>query len=177
MDLRQYERAIAGTTRDDWTIITCWGFGSGPSYLERSSVWTTGKGEFSNLEIQSHGLRASLKNDLAIWIAWGFPANPEFKEPWANQFPDSSASSAFIDFFFGSALVYRDVYVSVDGGRCKLPLPDLEFDPKTHEVRRYTVSHTRHGFFRLLDTFERLSDFDRYFAAAGFIITDAPWMG
>lgn len=176
MDLQQYERRIMDTTKNDWTIITCWGFGSGPSYLERASVWTTGKGEFSNIEIESHGMRASLKSDLSIGIAWGFQSNPEFKEPWANQFPDPSASSHFVDFFYGSVLVYRDVYVSVDGGRCMLPLPDREFDPQTHEVRRYTVPKDKHRFFRLLDGFERLSDFDRYFNQAGFQLTDAPWM-
>jgi hypothetical protein len=176
VDLREYERRIVETTHEDWTIITCRGAGAGPSYLEHMSVWTTGKGEFANLDVESHGMRASLKSDLSIWIAWGYPCNPDFKEEWANQFPDPKASSAYVDFFYGAGLVYRDLYVSVDGGRCRLPLPDMDIDRETHAVRRYTVPRNKYEFFRALDRFEHLSDFQRYFQAAGFDVIDTPWM-
>lgn len=175
MNLREYERMIVDTTREDWNVITCWGFGSGPSYLERASGVTVSLSP-PVVEVESHSMRAALKADLAIWLAWGFPINPDFKEPWANKFSDPNASSALIDFFYGSNLVYRDVYVSVDGARCMLPLPEREFDLETRNVRRYTVPANKHRFFSLLDGLESLSDFDMYFRQAGFETVDLPWM-
>ena len=176
MNLREYAKRIIATTSDDWTILTCWGFGSGPSYLESSSVEMNGQGDFSNIEIESHGMRASLKSDLSIWIAWGYPSNPEFREPWANQFPDSQASSHILDFFYNDVLVFRDIYVDVDGGRCYLPLPERELYPETREIRRYTVARDKYAFFKMFDSFERMSDFERYFKEADFYLVDASWI-
>jgi hypothetical protein len=176
MDIEEYSRRVIDTTEEDWTVITCWGFGSGPSYLQNSSVVTKGKDEFSNIEIESHGMRATLKSDLLIWFACGYLSNPDFKEPWANQFSDPHASSSFVDFFYNGVLVFRDIFVSVDGGRCYLPLPDREFDPETYKVLRYTVPRDKYTFFKMLNSIDKLSDFDRYFQRAGFEIVDTPWM-
>jgi len=176
MNLQEYASSIIDSTKGDWNIITCWGFSAGPSYLARSSVWTTGKGEFSNMEVESQGMVASLKTNLSISIAWGITSNPDFKEDWANMFDDPSASSHIIDFFYNGSLVFRDIYVSVDGARCSLPLPDRDFDDKTHKVRRHTVPKDKYSFFRMFDGFEQVSDFDGYFDRAGFEIVDSPWM-
>jgi hypothetical protein len=176
MNLSEYAIKIAKTNRDDWNIITCWGWSAGPSFLDRTPVLITGESNFPDIEIESHGMRASLKPDLSIGIAWGLCSNPDFKEPWANQFPDPSASSEFIDFFYNGNLVFRDIYVSVDAGRCRLPLPEREFDSKTNKVLKYTVSRDRYEFFKMFDGLEQISDFDRYFKQAGFVIVDFPWM-
>ncbi len=176
MNLEEYSQKIIRSTKHDWNVITCWGFGSGPSYLDRSTVWTTGKNEFSNIEVESQGMVASLKSDLSISMAWGIGSNPDFQEDWANQFPDPDARSYFIDFFYNGVLVFRDIYVSVDGGRCHLPLPDIEFDEKTHKVKRYTVPQDKYEFYEMFDGLEQLSDFDSYFSRAGFEVVDVPWM-
>lgn len=176
MNLKEYSEKIIGSTKDDWNLITCWGFGSGPSYLEHCSVWTKGKGEFSNIEVESQGMVASLKSDLSISMAWGITSNPDFKEEWANQFPDPGASSSIVDFFYNGVLVFRDIYVSVDGCRCRLPLPDREFDKETHKVNRYTVPRDKYEFYQMLDGLEQLSDFDSYFRRVGFEIINTPWM-
>lgn len=173
MDLREYGKIIINTTLEDWKIFQCWGYGSGPSYLQSLSVWTTGQGEFSNIDIESHSMRACLKNDLSIWIASGYPHNPDFKESWANQFPDPHASSGIIDFFYNSNLVFRDIYVSVDGGRCRLPLPNLYLDNKK---QKYSIQRDKYNFFRMLDGFDGYSQFDEYFEVVDFDIVDEPWM-
>src|SRR5680860_1730819 len=134
MNLKEYSKMIIGSTKEDWNLITCWGFGAGPSYLERSSVWTTNENKFSNMEVESQGMVASFKHDLSISMAWGISSNPDFKEEWANKFSEHHASSGFVDFFHNGALVFRDIYVSVDGARCRLPLPDREFDEETHKA-------------------------------------------
>lgn len=47
----------------------------------------------------------------------------DFKEPWANKFPDRSATGYWCDLYYGSTHVARYVLVSVDGARALLPIP------------------------------------------------------
>ena len=110
MTLREYENLIVDTSENDWTKISCWGGGSGPSFLNKFDVWTSGSGEFENLEIDSHSEYYSLKNDLLVSVACGIKHNDNFREDWANKFPDSHASSSFVDFFclsVNSIIVYN----------------------------------------------------------------------
>lgn len=53
------------------------------------------------------------------------------EEDQTNVFPDKTATSNFVDFFYSGVLFYRDIYVSVDGGRCSLPLPKMVIDEGT----------------------------------------------
>ena len=138
---------------------------------------TSGTGEYSDVEVESHSMRASLKSDLSIWIAWGFQANPEFVEPWVENFTNPMAGSAYVDFFCNSALVYRDMYVSVDGGLCNLPMPDREFDAEGSKVFQYSVPRVKSEFFKILNSFESASDYDQFLERACIKLIDvAPWM-
>jgi hypothetical protein len=127
------------------------------------------------LKVEEHGNTAIYIPDASITMAFGLDAVEHFKEPWANNFPDSSASSSFVDLFYHGVLVYRDVFVNVDGGRAKLPLPRRIFDKQTKEVIALQVPERKYQLFKLLDEIEHLSDFDRYFQQAGFKIVDEPW--
>lgn len=177
MNLIEYKNEILNTSQDDWTVIYCWGYGSGPSYLNRFIVSTKGGGEFENLEVNSFSVVASLKRNLSISIAWGFTNNDDFKEPWANNFPHSHATSDIVDFFYNGVVVFRDILVSVDGGKCNLPLPDQVFDSAKHEVVGYEVPSEKYDFFKILDQLEgRYSNYDRYFDRTGFVIVNKPWM-
>lgn len=84
-------------------------------------------------------------------MAWGLKVVEDFKEPWANKFPDAHASSAHVDVFYNNALVYRDIYVLGDGARCYLPLP------KTRETPG-AVPEGYARFVRLLDLLEGHSE-------------------
>ncbi|QDT51326.1 hypothetical protein Pan258_54150 [Symmachiella dynata] len=176
MTLTEYENIISNTGPSDWTVITCWGFGSGHSFLDRTSVWTGGSSE--GIEVESHSMRASLKSDLAIWIAWGFPANSDFHEEWANKFTDPSASSSIVDFFYNDAIVYRDVGVHVDGARVGLPLPQREFNTSQREVVRRTVPRNKKNFFGVLHLLEsgNGNEYEQYFNDVGFEVIDERWM-
>lgn len=168
MDIQQYEKIIIGSAKEQWTVITCWG-GGGPSYLEESSVCETGA-----IEINYHSMRASLKTDLSIWIAWGLPSNRDFKETWANKFQDPKAGAYFIDFFYGSSLVFRDLYVSIDGGRCSIPFPYIEKEEDNKYV--YKVSDKKHKFFEIFNEFEINTDFYSYFKQTDIQLTNKSWM-
>lgn len=46
-----------------------------------------------------------------------------FAEPWANCFPDKSATGYWCYVYFGLSHIERTILVSVDGGRVMLPIP------------------------------------------------------
>ena len=156
-----------------WTNISCGG-GGGPSYRNDFSVWTDGNGKFLNLDIKSHYGLLSLKENISVQIAYGLEDNPDFKEAWANGNPDPKASSCFVDFFYNNQLVYRDISVIVDGGRCYLPLPQLDYD-SDYKVKSIKVERERYDFFSLLNGHAN-SMYDRYVKSSGFLITEESWM-
>lgn len=171
MNLKEYKKIILNTTKEDWVCI------GSPSYLNSISVLTDGTGNFLGIDVETFPMSASLKNDLSISIAWGFPHEREFSEPWTSRFSDPRASSDFIDFFYNRTVVFRDIIVSVDGGRCYLPLPDGVPDSKSPDFIVYNVSKEEYSFLRILDSLgDKVSEFDRYFEKAGFNILNIPWM-
>lgn len=174
MNLEEFQNTIINTDPKDWNNISCWGAGSGPSFRDSFSVWTKGSGEFHNIEIDSHAEIYSLKSNLLISVASGISHNDDFIEEWANSFPDKHASSSFVDFFYSNQLVYRDIYVSVDGGRCAIPLPDIKFDQEKGKLPKLTVPRDKYRFFRLLNGAGY--DYADYFSRTGIEIVDEPWM-
>lgn len=62
----------------------------------------------------------------------------DFKEEWANRFPDPHATGVFCDLYYAASRIERFVLVSVDGGRALLPLPksalDLRVPALTYKV-------------------------------------------
>jgi hypothetical protein len=173
MNLTEFQEIILKTNIEDWTKISCWGGGAGPSYHDSLSVWTKGSGEFHNIEIESHSELFSLKSNLNISVACGITHNDDFIEDWANSFADKKASSSFVDFFYCNQLVYRDIYVSVDGGRARIPLPDMKFDTKSNKVKSYTVPRDKFVFFKILNSLDR---YQEYFERTKIQTVNEPWM-
>lgn len=165
MDLQQYLDICAQSSPGDWNTITCWGARGGPSYLDQFEP-----GEYRDgfqLRHREHDMRASYRPDLNIGIAFGldpdnvFPDDQRsFEEDWSKNFSDSKWTFHYADFFYSGALVHREPFVTVDGGRCYLPVPD-------HNL---TVTRWEHDFFRVLDALEKASEYDEYFRQAGFAI-------
>ncbi len=174
MTLDEYKILILSASPDQWNKMGCWGAGSGPSFRDSFSVWTKGSGEFHNIEINSHSEVYSLKTDLLVSIACGITHNDDFIEDWANSFPDKKASSSFIDFFYCNQLVYRDIYVSVDGGRCRIPLPDVKLNSSTYQLEKFTVPLEKYQFFKLLNGSG--SDYESYFQRTDIETVNEPWM-
>lgn len=163
------------SSEDDWNLMHCWGGRSGPSYLDQF-LWSGSLDD--NLEHYAHGMRASYKPNLAIGIAWGLEIQPgrnRYEADWATNFPDSEASGHFLDFFYQGMFINREVWVSVDGGRCMLPAPRRILDdaegpaPKTVG---FSISGWQYDFFRTVDALEKHSDFDTYVKQAGFEVVD-----
>ena len=168
MTLDQLLKAIISSSKDSWHTITCWGTGSGPSY--RSQLEERGNPDGAtgsdHLVASSHRVVASYKPDLAISMAFGITANTNFQEEWANIFHNPKASTHHGDVFFNGALVYRDSYVLVDGGKAKLPMPK----------RRMLVPKGYYYFVRLLDNLGGYaSRYESYFNKSDLQVVDAAW--
>ncbi len=108
--------------------------------------------------------RATFRPDASIGLVWGNPLVEDFKEDWANSFPDPSASSFSVFFTWNGTPVDDDFLVVVDGGRCYLPPPNVG----TSEVPR-----SRYQLAGLLERIRgHISDFDSYFERSGLKVTD-----
>jgi hypothetical protein len=177
MKLTELMETIVNSDRDHWHKITCWGANTGPSYHERLTFFQTWEGQKGVLEAEDHSNVAIYIPDVSVTIAFGLKALDDFREDWANQFPDPHASSSYVDVFYNNALVFRDVYVSVDGGRSKLPLPRRIFDKTDKKkVVALEVQEDHYHFIRLVDSFEGgTHDFDDYFKRAGFKVVKERW--
>lgn len=154
---------VAKSKLDDWNIVSCWGFGSGPSYKSKFLFYDTWETENKVLYEESHGMYGCYKPNVSISLAFGIQLNGDFREEWANKFPDPSASSHCIDIFFNNSLVDRFAYVVVDGGRAKLPI--------TSAVDNLLVDRTYANIIRLADLFEsQPGNFEEYLKRAGIKI-------
>lgn len=152
---------VAESEIADWNVITCWGSGSGPSYKDKLENHTNLNDGNSQISVDSHGMYACYKPNVSISIAFGLRHLDYFNEDWANIFPDSRASSSYFDIFYNNTLVERLLYVVVDGGRAKLPIPE--------SVDNLEVGAQESSLIRLVDSLESGADnYERYFRQAGF---------
>lgn len=175
MTLTELIQKILNSTSNDWNDIGCWGAFSGPSYKDKLEFYNVYDGEPNILHVDSHSNVLVFKPDISITMAYGLSSNDEFKAEWANQFPDPSASSSFIDIFYNNALVFRETYLTVDGGRCKLPIPSYGENHKD-----LVVSKEYYDFIRLLQKLSSGSNdeknFNYYFGQTGIKIIDSEWI-
>lgn len=176
MKLEDFENLVLGSGSDAWTHFACWGAGSGPSYKDKIAAWRGLQGAELSVEVESHSDLISLKDDLLVSIAWGIIQNDDFREDWANSFPNPKASSFYVDFFYSGNLVFREIVVSIDGGRCHLPMPEIIYDDKTHKAIRLIVSRKQYIFNKTLNAITSNCDFDSYINRARIEIEDRNWM-
>jgi hypothetical protein len=80
---------------------------------------------------------------------------------------------------YNDSLVDRQLYVSVDGGRMVLPMPERQFDgdPSANVVKRLTITPAQDAFFRVLSRLATSHDFDEYVRRAGLESCSSPIAG
>jgi|GEM_PF-518926 len=197
MTLDEYMKRVLVSKAWDWSAVYGWGAGSGPTFryklshdvegLSPGTVITFPSGLAASYALShpppvfvaSHDMTAALKSDLSITIAWGMVANSDFTEEWANKFKNPKATSHHVDFFYNGALVYRDVYVLVDGGRIALPMPNPYGGTEISETSPGEVPKGYAKVVRLLmemdGRFEHYEEMDAYFNQTGAVLVDTPW--
>ena len=86
----------------------------------------------------------------------------DFREPWANKFPDPSARGYFYNLYYGSTLLHRFILVSVDGARASLPVPQIG-----------TMDVTQ-AQWKVAEIFDGLGTLDEYAKQAGMVGGSTP---
>lgn len=163
-----------GSASSDWHSMSCWGYGSGPSYKDQFNFWDVYNGDPNVLTHREHSNVASYKPDLSITIAWGIDVGEKddrVDRDWAKNNPDPSPGiSHYLDFFYNGALVFRTSYCVVDGGRCEIPFPNYDMAGNTTVPRQY------HDVIKKLNEITGNGDFDSYFGRTGITIVDEDWI-
>jgi len=165
MTLDDLHRICVGSEPDDWRVID-----RGPQLLlPEAHSWInddTGQHE----QFESHLYRAAYKPNLSIGLAWGMPYLDRFEAPWANRFPNPSASSHLLDILYNGMLVDRHPRIYVDGSRAGLPLPEMEHIDDNATVTNLRITRWQYRFFALIDQLEGKAEFQRYVEWATFEI-------
>lgn len=87
----------------------------------------------------------------------------DFREPWANKFPDRSATGYWCDLWYGSTHVARYILVAVDGARAMLPIPKRgETDQRPTRVLPLE--------YKIAQIHDTLQTLDQYMRGAGFTV-------
>lgn len=174
MKLRELLDLILDSNADDWNRISCWGFGSGPSYKNDFTFYEVYEGQDNILNVKSHSELCIYKDNIDITMAYGLTANDDFRAEWANKFPDPKAYSKIVDIFYKNSLVFRETYLVVDGGRCEVPIPGYNSDGEL------VVGDEYHKFIQLLENISNGtrtdSNFNRYFKNMGIKVINEEWM-
>jgi hypothetical protein len=117
---------------------------------------------------RAHHGRKVYKPDIAIGLAWGSTVNDSYHDPWLNKYPDKSPGrSFFIDLLYNGQVVYRELGVSVDGGRYTLPAGRGVMSDDQREVIGWYAIPEEHEF---LSAFARATGHTREFES-GFQIS------
>ncbi|MBI5302476.1 MAG: hypothetical protein HY868_10085 [Chloroflexi bacterium] len=58
-------------------------------------------------------------------IKMGRMINDDYREPWAQRFPDPHATSFQVEYWLGATLLKSSLFVTTDGGRFHIPAPRL----------------------------------------------------
>lgn len=174
MKLNELLNIILESKPGQWNGISCWGYGSGPSYKDKFDFHEAYNAHENVLKVESHDNICVFKDDIDITMAYGLTSNEDYKAEWANQFPNPKACSNILDIFYRGSLVFRESYLVVDGGRCELPIPSYG---KNGEL---IVAKDYYNFIKL---FEKIVNgttndinFNSYFDQTGIKIVEDKWI-
>jgi hypothetical protein len=127
-------------------------------------------------DTETHWLRsfgvdevATFREDISIQMAdfTGPGDDHPFHEAWLDNFADKQAHRRWVHLLWNGHTVFRQFVLSVDGGRCTLPIPN----PRTLDVPEGLSA-----FVNLFhDVFGANSSYGEYFRSAGFRIIPGSW--
>lgn len=159
-------RMVIGSESRDWVRIDC-SSGEGPSFLN---------GAVEDGESSAHAMRAALRSDVRIGLAWGLGFAEQTREDWTKKLPDPMYRRQTADIIFAGMLIDRYQIASVDGGRAYLPFPYLEtVEIEGAESRKvYHVTPREAAVARLVDSLSgRSRMFEHYMTETGIEIREA----
>jgi hypothetical protein len=87
--------------------------------------WASGTmGEYPYIEAKTFDTLCVYKPDVDVSLAIGATVNETFEESWNKRFPDPIGRSLVVRLLYRGSPIYEWVFVSVDGGRYLLPMPE-----------------------------------------------------
>src|SRR6266699_3497343 len=100
MNLREIIDTIVSSKTRDWHVMSGWVANRRPSFRDPFCVDEAFEGQGNVLRHNAHLYAAAYIPNASITLAWGHDCNDDFKEDWANRFPDSHAVSEYVDVFY-----------------------------------------------------------------------------
>ena len=161
MDFPTYIDIIARSAPADWNVE------SGPLFFNPAPDLGSGT---HDAHVNTHSFVMACRRDLSITMAYGMPARVAAREDFARIFPNPQASMRYLDFFFNSALVFREVLISADGEQGILPVPNPgPTSPYEAPRRKCAVARLIHQLTN------PMRDFDEYIEYAKLKAIDEHW--
>ncbi len=84
----------------------------------------------------------------------------DFREPWANKFPDRRATGYWCNLFYGATQIDRYILVAVDGARALLPTPRLDLENSS-------MLQVRTIDYKVAQIYDTIRTLDQYMKSAG----------
>lgn len=169
MDLRNLLKTVIESAPKDWYLTA-----EAPSYHDHLRFFEKYEGQENVLRVEAHHSVAVYIPDVSITMAWGLKWAEDFEGHWCKNFPDPKANGGFLDVFFNNALVYRALYVWVDG--IYLPLPQRT------EEGNFKVTNRACSLTKIIDRMGKSPRPDHHpyesdVRRAGFTVVDEEWPG
>jgi hypothetical protein len=116
-------------------------------------------------ETSAHELLYVYKPNIAIVVAWNHREEERHTWSWVETFADHSAHNFYIDLLYDGVPVFRELAVSVDGGRANLPSPSGFVD--NDEAKGWAIKRDEYEFVRQFSVVRGdAANFDDYFGRA-----------
>lgn len=161
MDFPTYIDIISRSAPADWNVE------SGPLFFQPAPEPSSAA---LDATVHTHAFVMAFRKDLSITMAYGMPGRAEVNTDFTRVFPNPHASLRYLDFFYNSALVFREILISVDGEQGILPIPN------PGPTSPYEVPRRKCAVARLVHQITNpMRDFDDYFAHANLKAIDEYW--
>ncbi len=161
MDFPTYIDTVARSAPADWNVE------QGPLYFQPAPDPSAASLDSS---VSSHQFVMAYRRNLCITMAFGMPCRANVWTDFTRVFPNPQASLRYLDFFYNSALVFREILISVDGEQGILPVPN------PGPTSPYEVPRRKSQVARLVHQLTNpMRDFDDYFTYANLRDIDEYW--
>jgi hypothetical protein len=161
MDFPTYIDTIARSAPADWNVE------NGPLFFQPAPDPASAVLDAS---ISTHAFVMAFRKNLSITMAYGMLCHTHVEADFVRFFPNPDSSLRYLDFFFNSALVFRETLISVDGGQGILPVPN------PGPTQPWEVPRRKCAVARLVHQITNpMRDFDDYFAHGHLKAIDEYW--
>lgn len=112
---------------------------------------------------------------VSLCVDYGDAGDGSFGEPWAMAGADPNASRQGVRLCLNGEPVIHRLFAAVDGGRCAIPLPELDYDQEKGE-RRWHLTERQFRLGALLAGL-RGHEYKRYIKQCGLAVDGRPDLG